>query len=127
MDMESILTAAECEVTGLAANPDQARSLIGSAECDAALLDVNLCGHRVDDFAAALTLKRVPFAFVTGYGRESLPPGFSEAILLKKPFSREQLLAVVQLLLCQTELDNTGSVVSFRHKRLSLVDPIESL
>jgi hypothetical protein len=45
-----------------------------------------------------------------------LPPGFSEAILLKKPFSREQLLAVVQLLLCQTELDNTGSVVSFRHK-----------
>jgi CheY-like chemotaxis protein len=101
MDLESILTAAGCEVVGSAGTLNRARALIADAESDAALLDVNLCGHRVDELATALTQKNIPFAFITGYGRESLPSGFREAILLKKPFSQEQLVGMVELLLYQ--------------------------
>jgi PAS domain S-box-containing protein len=111
MDLESTLTAAGCEVIGSAGTLDKARLLIANAECDAALVDVNLAGHPVDELAAALTQKNVPFAFVTGYGREGTPRGFRDAILLKKPFSQDQLLAVMELLFYQT-----AGVVQLRPK-----------
>ncbi len=101
MDVEASLTAAGCAVVGPAGNLEQARALIAEAEFDAALLDVNLAGKPVDELAAALTHKQSPFAFVSGYGRDSLPLGFGEAVLLGKPFTPEQLLATVTGLLCQ--------------------------
>jgi DNA-binding response OmpR family regulator len=112
MDVESTLTAAGCEVVGSAGTIGDAKLLIANAEFDAALVDANLAGHPVDELAAALTQKNVPFAFVTGYGRDGLPRGFREAILLKKPFSQDQLLAVMELLLYQT-----AAVVSLRPKK----------
>jgi hypothetical protein len=59
---------------------------------DAALLDANLHGKPVDEIAAALTQRNVPFAFVTGYGRDSLPASFRTAPVISKPFTTEQLL-----------------------------------
>ena len=103
MDLQSTLDAAGCEVIGPVGTLDKARTLIAQAEFDAALLDVNLSGHRVDELAAALTRKNVPFAFVSGYGRESLPSGFHEAMLLKKPFSQEQLIGMAESLLYQAD------------------------
>jgi len=99
MDLESTLTGAGCDVIGSAGTLDKARSLISQAEYDAALLDVNLAGQPVDELAAALTKKNTPFAFVTGYGREGVPRGFQDAVLLKKPFSQDQLLAVMEHLI----------------------------
>jgi len=72
----------------------EALALIERTTFDAALLDANLLGQPVSEIAAALTRKRVPFAFVTGYGREGLPEAFARAALLPKPFSQEQLLGV---------------------------------
>jgi PAS domain S-box-containing protein len=103
MDLQSTLSTAGCEVIGPAGTLDKARKLIADAEFDAALLDVDLSGHRVDELATALTRKNVPFAFVSGYGREGLPTGFHEAMLLKKPFSQEQLIGMVELLLYQAD------------------------
>jgi PAS domain S-box-containing protein len=103
MDLQSTLTTAGCKVIGPVGRLDKARALITSAEFDAALLDVNLSGHRVDELATALTKKNIPFAFVSGYGRESLPSGFHEAMLLKKPFSQERLIGMVELLLYQAD------------------------
>ncbi|MFZ0839329.1 MAG: hypothetical protein WAM77_17840 [Xanthobacteraceae bacterium] len=34
---------------------------------------------------------QVPFAFVTGYGRDGLPDAFATAPVLSKPFSRTEL------------------------------------
>lgn len=62
---------------------------------DAALLDANLHGRPVDAIAMALTRKKIPFVFVTGYGRESLPEAFKQATILAKPFSDKQLLDAV--------------------------------
>jgi PAS domain S-box-containing protein len=113
MDVESTLTAAGCKVVGQAATLERAKLLIEEADCDAALVDVNLAGQPVDELAALLTRKNRPFAFVTGYGREALPAGFRGAVVLGKPFGADQLRATVEVLLYQP-----ASVVQFRHKKV---------
>jgi PAS domain S-box-containing protein len=101
MDLEASLTKGGCEVLGPASTLDQAKQMIEKADFDGALVDANLAGHPVDDLAAALTKRNIPFAFVTGYGREALPAAFGEGIVLDKPFTQEQLLATVGLLFDQ--------------------------
>jgi DNA-binding response OmpR family regulator len=61
------------------------------ANKDAAILDLNLNGKRSDVLAAALTRRNIPFAFVTGYGRDTLPAAFRQAALLSKPFNPSEV------------------------------------
>jgi hypothetical protein len=58
----------------------------------------------------------VPFAFVTGYGREGLPEGFQNAELLSKPFDPERLRAVAHRLLRQGAVPFPGTVSLFPRK-----------
>jgi len=111
MDLESCLAAAGCEVVGTAGTVREAKTLCAEAECDAALIDVNLAGQPVDELASALTKRNIPFAFVTGYGREALPQGFRDALMVGKPFDEATLIATVELLLYQT-----AGVVPLRRK-----------
>ena len=85
--------------------------MIGNDAFDAALLDGNLGGRPVDELAAALTKRNIPFAFITGYGRDGLPKAFKHAALISKPFNRQQMLAA----LCQLMQQN-ADVIPFRHK-----------
>jgi PAS domain S-box-containing protein len=112
MDLESCLAAAGCEVVGTAGTVREAKTLCAEAECDAALIDVNLAGQPVDELAAALTKRNIPFAFVTGYGREALPQGFRDALMVAKPFDEAALIATVELLIYQS-----ASVVPLRRKQ----------
>lgn len=98
LDIESILTEAGMVVIGPAASAAEALELIASTAFDAALLDANLHGEPIDEVAAALVDARIPFAYVTGYGRESLPAGF-EAPIIAKPFDATQLVAATRQLL----------------------------
>jgi DNA-binding response OmpR family regulator len=113
MELESTLTAAGCEVIGPATTLERAKPLVADSTCDAALLDVNLAGQPVDELVSLLTKKNCPFAFVTGYGREALPPGLRGAVVLSKPFRADQLLATVEVLLYQP-----ASVVPLRQKKV---------
>jgi FixJ family two-component response regulator len=70
----------------------------------AALLDANLHGNPVGEIAAALTRRRIPFIFVTGYGRESLPEFFKHAAILTKPFTDKQLFDAVTALASPTNV-----------------------
>ena len=45
LNITILLTAAGCEVLGAAGNLIEAKALSTHAECDAALLDVNLAGQ----------------------------------------------------------------------------------
>jgi PAS domain S-box-containing protein len=81
---------------GPAQNVQRALEVIAGEDLDAALLDGNLAGARVDAVAAALTRKEVPFAFVTGYGRDSLPAAFRNAPILPKPFTAAGLIAALR-------------------------------
>jgi len=116
MEIESNLTSAGCDITGTAGTLDEARNLLAEIDCDAALLDANLAGRPVDELAAMLTKKQIPFAFVTGYGREALPQGFQDAILLKKPFIRDDLIAALERLLFEP-----SGIVQLRRRPPGLV------
>jgi CheY-like chemotaxis protein len=98
MDIEASLIEAGYTVVGPAGTLERARQLVGEERLDAALVDANLSGHPVDAIVAALTRRKIPFAFVTGYGRDALPEGFREAALLSKPFSSRELLQKVRSL-----------------------------
>jgi len=66
-----------------------ALNAIENAALDAARLDGSLRGQPVDEIAAALAHRRVPFFFVTGYGLECLPPAFANTPMLSKPFNQQ--------------------------------------
>ncbi len=92
LELASLLQDAGADVVGQAGSVDQALRLIETVELDGALVDANLRGSPVDEVAAALTRRNVPFMFVTGYGSETLPRAFSSAPVLPKPFTPVQLL-----------------------------------
>src|SRR5258708_14074426 len=81
MDVESTLTAAGCKGVGQAATLERAKQLIEEADCDAALVDVNLAGQPVDELTTLLTRRNRPFSFVTGYVREHSPAVFLATVL----------------------------------------------
>jgi CheY-like chemotaxis protein len=98
MDIEGTLSAHGFSVAGPAGTLEGAFKLVEQGGFDAALIDANLDGEPVDELAAALTAKGIAFAFVTGYGRDTLPPAFAGTPVLKKPFFSEQLLDLVERL-----------------------------
>lgn len=85
-------------VRGPAATPAEALDILRTETLDLALLDGNLSGYRIDAVAAELRNNGVPFAFVTGYGRESLPAGFRDIPVLAKPFDTPQLITLARSL-----------------------------
>lgn len=114
MDIESQLESAGCAIVGPAGTVAKARDLIERHALDAAIVDANLGGTPVDEIAAMLTQKGVPFAFATGYGRGGLPRGFQDAPLLTKPFDAVQLRFVLLDLLAGAD---RRDVVPMRPKR----------
>ena len=78
----------------------RAVSIAQTTTCDGAVLDVNLRGERVDEVAAILSWRGIPFVFASGYGRENLPAAFRDsAAFLAKPFSDQTLVQAVRGLL----------------------------
>src|SRR5262245_56487356 len=62
----------------------------------AGILDVNLGGEKTYAVADILTDRKIPFAFVTGYGPDSIVPAFSHAPVLQKPIEAAKLHALLQ-------------------------------
>jgi len=92
LDIAAGLQESGAEVVASTGSVKEALDTIASKALDAALLDGNLHGRPVDEIAAALTRRNVPFVFVTGYDPESLPQAFRYAPILSKPFSQQQLI-----------------------------------
>jgi CheY-like chemotaxis protein len=92
MDIVEALEESGATVLGPAGSADEAFALLSrNKSIDAVLLDANLHGRPSDAIADALMRAQVPFAFVTGYGRDGLPDVFATAPVLSKPFSRTEL------------------------------------
>jgi CheY-like chemotaxis protein len=88
------------EPVGFACSVPDALNLLGDEEdrIDAAMLDVNLGGLLVFPVAEALERRGIPFAFLTGYGAHGVPPRFSHAKVMQKPFTESDLAeAMVRL------------------------------
>jgi two-component sensor histidine kinase len=88
-----------------------------NTEFDCAILDLNLGGESVYPVASALAERNVPFAFVTGYGRESLDERFESVPILQKPITRESLDICLRNMLEQRSSDGSKNPRSFGDAR----------
>jgi CheY-like chemotaxis protein len=102
MLVEDMLTDLGCTIIGPAAEIEEALRLAGSADIDAALLDVNLGGRPIFPVADALKARGVPFAFASGYGEAGLTDDHRGATVLQKPFREADLRRVLETLMSQT-------------------------
>ena len=102
MLVEDMLTDLGCAIVGPAAEIEEALRLAGSADIDAALLDVNLGGLPIFPVADALKARGVPFAFASGYGEAGLSDDHRGAAVLQKPFREADLRRVLEGLVGET-------------------------
>lgn len=109
LDISSGLEDAGAAVLASTGSVSEALDIIETKDVDAALLDGNLHGQPVDAIAAALTRRKVPFIFVTGYAREGLPEAFRHVPVLSKPFSQQQLMEAAARL-----LKRSGDVIQLK-------------
>ncbi len=87
MLLEDMLADLGCRVLGPVSTVAPALALLASNTVDAALLDVNLSyGQSGYPVAEELTARGIPFAFVTGYGANTLNPQYRGRPALQKPF-----------------------------------------
>lgn len=86
-----MLTELGVHVVGPAATIMAALTLAETSEIDAAVLDVNVRGERIDPVAEILFRRQVPMLFATGYGEVKLESGRS-ALVIDKPYTQDKLL-----------------------------------
>jgi PAS domain S-box-containing protein len=67
-----------------------------SNNLQAGILDVNLGGEKTYAVADILANRKIPFAFVTGYGPDTIVSEFSHAPVLQKPIEAAKLHALLQ-------------------------------
>ena len=73
LDIAGVLEQAGLAVVGPAGTVSDALQAIECEVVHGALLDAHLAGEPVGRVADALKARNIPFAFVSGYGREQLP------------------------------------------------------
>ncbi|MCK1401286.1 response regulator [Bradyrhizobium sp. 4] len=79
------------EVAGEASDLGSGLAMAMSAECDAAILDLQLGRDSSEAIAEALQLRGIPFVFASGYGVDGVPEQFNGRPLLQKPFPLDAL------------------------------------
>jgi PAS domain S-box-containing protein len=98
--MIGMLTASMVEELGYAplgpmTNLADANEVIDRDKFDVAVIDLNLNGHPAYPLADALSLKGVPFIFVTGYAPDTIDRRFAHVPLIQKPIPREELASAI--------------------------------
>src|SRR6516165_7415276 len=93
--IEEILESAGCVVMGPIPRLPEALDAAHHDDCDAAVLDVNLTGERINPVADVLAERNVPFVFVTGYGANALPSEYAQRPHVHKPFRISDLLCML--------------------------------
>lgn len=99
LDMQTLLEAAGIETIGPVGTPQDALHRIAHDQPKAAFVDGNLNGQMAVAVAHGLRERSIPFAFVTGYSREHLPPGFNDVPIVRKPFDSIALIETARALL----------------------------
>jgi DNA-binding NtrC family response regulator len=85
--IEDMLAAMGAGTVRHAARIDKALALIAEKVPAVAVLDVNIAGELVFPVAERLEQARVPFFFMTGYGRGGVDARWAAYEVLQKPFT----------------------------------------
>jgi CheY-like chemotaxis protein len=91
--MSDLLDSLGFRVVGPLASVAQAIGPAQEAMVDAALLDVSLGNERIYPVAEVLKARGIPFAFLTGYGREGIDGRFTDVPVIQKPVDEKALTA----------------------------------
>ena len=89
MFLEDLLGDFGYEVAGVVSHLDDA--MAHAPNYDLALLDANINGRSVFDFADVLAARNTPFIFATGYGARGIPDRYAGRPVVQKPFQPEEL------------------------------------
>lgn len=81
-------------VIGPATSLEAGLALARTEDIDAAVLDVNLRGKRIDPLADELEARRVPVLFATGYGAAASAER-NGAPVIDKPYTQDKLAAAL--------------------------------
>jgi CheY-like chemotaxis protein len=94
---ESLMQAGAREVLSATRWDDALAFLSAPDRVSAAVLDLSLGGGTGGlTLARMATSARIPFIFGTGYGRETLPPEFSDIQLVGKPYNFAALVEALK-------------------------------
>lgn len=105
MNIEMALEDLGCAAISVAATVAEALSLLDGPRFDAAMLDINLDGEKSYPVADALARRGIPFAFSTGYDDHGQRADFADRPVLRKPYLRGDLAAVIEGLVAIDPLD----------------------
>ena len=93
--IEEMLAEHDCAIVGPFASVPEAVEAATKAAIDVALLDVNIGGSKVYPVATALTARRIPFLFLSGYGQSAIPHDHPEWRVCAKPFREGDLIGML--------------------------------
>lgn len=96
MMMRDILVDLGYFVVGPFCSVAEARSALDGQTFDCAILDLNLSGEMVYPIASLLEARRIPFAFATGYGSESIDRRYGHIAVIQKPIAHDILDAFLR-------------------------------
>lgn len=99
MNVEMMLEDLGCSAIYAAASVAQALVLVTEQNFDVAILDVNLGAEKSYPVADILKQRGVPFAFSTGYTDHGHRTDLEYWPVLRKPYLREDMVAVFRQLL----------------------------
>ena len=98
-NIEMTLNDLGCSTVCVAASVSQAIGLIAEHDFSIALLDVNLAGQKSYPVADVLAKRGIPFAFSTACGDHGDRKDLENRPVLRKPYMRADLEAVLTQLL----------------------------
>ena len=90
--VEEFLSELGLRVVGPFGSVDEAMRALRETSPDAAVLDINLGNESVYPVADALLEKKVPVAFISGYGAEAIDPRYAHLPFVQKPIDRRVLV-----------------------------------
>jgi CheY-like chemotaxis protein len=97
IDFEDTILGFGAKTVRTASSVAKALDMIADRPPDFALLDVGLVREKSFAIAERLDALEIPFAFVTGYGVDvRLPPALADKPRLPKPYSTDELKAVLR-------------------------------
>ncbi len=109
MMVHDILIENGLSVVGPCGSVADAAAALATADLSCAILDLNVGGETSYRIARSLAERCVPFAFVTGYGRESIDAAFQDVPILQKPIVREELERYLRNVLGSGETTGSGA------------------
>jgi CheY-like chemotaxis protein len=101
MHLSAIIEDCGCQPIGPACTVTTALPLAIASPLDAALLDIYLIDQKVEPVAGVLQRRGIPFGFVTAYARDHLPPAFRAHPYVGKPFTDQDVRALLAALTSQ--------------------------